>query len=134
MHTDSAAVVAEGYSEKSDRYFGNSGCSLSFPGNDCMIAFGWGHLWGMAWSCWHYKHFVKEEEDTGCWGEEGEGEEVSLRWLGSGVAEEWQEEGVVVERGSLGTGLPSQELGEAIKKKERNTISFYIIHEDKKHI
>lgn len=72
----------------------------------------------MAWSYWHRKHFVMEEGGTeSLVGEEWVGveeEEVSLRWLGSGVAAELQGEEAVVERGKLGTGLPSQALGEAV--------------------
>lgn len=59
--------------------------------------------------------------------EEGE---VSLRWLGSGVAGEQQGEEVVVERSSRGTGLPFQALEEAMKRKKEKLL-FWQLFEGK---
>lgn len=64
----------------------------AFPGNDCKLAFGWGHQVGMAWNYWHCKNFVREVGGTGSWVKEEwvgvEEEGVSPRWLDSGVAGE----------------------------------------------
>lgn len=91
VHT---GLAAERYSERADRYSGPGSPvhSWAFPGNDCTLAFGWGHWKGIALSYLHCKKFVMERRGTGSWvGEElmGVGEEgVSLRRLGSGVAGE----------------------------------------------
>lgn len=50
---------------------GNPVHSWAFPGNDCKVAFGWGHQVGMAWRYWNCKYFVMEVGGTGSWvGEE----------------------------------------------------------------
>lgn len=73
VNTGLAAAAAGRHSERADRCSGSGSPahSWAFLGNDCKLAFGWGHQVGIAWSYWHCKHFVMGVEGTGNWvGEE----------------------------------------------------------------